>query len=71
MARSDVRAMAAELAGTVLRAAWLALPGLAGVGLTAYGAWLAWPPAGYITAGVLVLADRVLAYARTDRREPS
>lgn len=42
-------------AGALLR--WL--PALAGLGLVSYGAWLAWPPAGFLTAGVLVLADQV------------
>ncbi|MFF3891388.1 hypothetical protein [Streptomyces sp. NPDC001914] len=49
----------AGVAGLAVGAAWRALPGLAGLGLVAYGAWLAWPPAGFMTAGVLVLADLV------------
>ncbi|MFI0484879.1 hypothetical protein [Actinomadura sp. 9N215] len=57
-----VRALVAGAAGTALRAvltAVLALRGLAGVALLAYGAWLAWPPGGFIVAGVALLADRV------------
>ncbi|MFD9943205.1 hypothetical protein ACFWYW_14570 [Nonomuraea sp. NPDC059023] len=52
----------AEPAGTAVRVVATAGPGLLGLGLAAYGAWLAWPPAGFITAGALLLADR--AYAR-------
>ena len=29
--------------------------GLAGVGLFAFGAWLAWPPAGFMAAGALLM----------------
>lgn len=49
----------AGAAGLAVGATWRALPGLAGLGLISYGAWLAWPPAGFLTAGVLVLADQV------------
>ncbi|MGW0795183.1 hypothetical protein [Streptomyces sp. NPDC002692] len=49
----------AGAAGLVVGMAWRAFPGLAGLGLVAYGAWLAWPPAGFLAAGVLVLADQV------------
>ena len=34
--------------------------GLAGIGLIAYGAWLVYPPAGFIAAGALLLALAVL-----------
>lgn len=44
-----------------------ALPGLVGVLLLAGGAWMVYRPAGLITAGVLVLVDRV-ASARGERR---
>jgi hypothetical protein len=50
-------------AGLVVRA----LPGLAGVGLLAGGAWMVYHPAGLITAGALVLADTV-ATGRGNRR---
>jgi hypothetical protein len=30
--------------------------GVAGGGLVSYGAWMAWDPAGFIVAGVLLLA---------------
>lgn len=36
---------------------------VAGLGLVAYGAWLAWQPAGFMVAGVLLLAV-VVAYVR-------
>lgn len=44
---------AATGAGHTVRAA----PALAGMGLLSYGAWLAWHPAGYLTAGAVLLAD--------------
>lgn len=34
--------------------------GLAGCGLVSYGAWLMYEPAGFIVAGVLLLATSVL-----------
>lgn len=55
-------AVIAGAAGTALRvglSAVLALRALAGVVLVAFGAWLAWPPAGFIVAGVALLADRL------------
>lgn len=68
--RSRLAVIAAELAGpvgTVVRFALTAGPGLAGIGLVAYGAWLAWPPAGWMTAGALVLVDRAYDRVRSDR----
>jgi hypothetical protein len=50
--------------GTALRGLWQALPGLAGVVLVSYGAWLAWPPAGFLAAGLLLLADRAWTQLR-------
>jgi hypothetical protein len=49
----------AGAAGVVVGALWRVLPVLAGVGLVSYGAWQAWRPAGFLTAGVLMLADQV------------
>jgi hypothetical protein len=52
----------ADVAGKVLRvglAVVLAVRGLAALGLMSYGAWLVYPPAGPITAGALLLADRL------------
>lgn len=43
---------AAAAAGVLLRD----LVGVAGAGAIAYGAWLAWPPAGFIVGGLLTLA---------------
>jgi hypothetical protein len=43
-----------------LVAALPTLVGLAGTGLVAYGAWLAYAPAGFIAAGVLLLAGVLL-----------
>lgn len=37
--------------------------GLSAVASIAYGAWLAYPPAGFIVGGVLVLAGVVLSAA--------
>lgn len=49
-------------AGTIVRVIATAGPGLLGLGLLSYGAWLAWHPAGPMVAGALILAD--LAYMR-------
>ncbi len=50
-----LRALAAAVP-TVIRD----LAGLAGVGLISYGAWLIYAPAGFITAGALLLVGAVL-----------
>jgi hypothetical protein len=50
-------------AGAVMRALLVtvvAVRGLVALALISYGAWLAYPPAGFVTAGVLLLADRLL-----------
>ncbi|WP_037852945.1 hypothetical protein [Streptomyces sp. NRRL S-1824] len=52
-------ARSAGVAGAVTGVLWRALPSLLGVGLVAYGAWLAWRPAGFLAAGALLLADQV------------
>lgn len=54
-----LRVQLAGAAGAAVGALWRSLPGLAGLGLVSYGAWLAWRPAGFLVAGVLVLADQV------------
>ena len=36
------------------------LIGVIGAGLVAYGAWLVFPPAGFITGGLLLLAGALL-----------
>ena len=36
------------------------LAGLCGVGLVSYGAWLIYPPAGFITAGILLNVGSLL-----------
>jgi hypothetical protein len=55
----------AELAGTAARHAVVvgrpvvrSIPGAAGALLVSYGAWQAWPPAGFIVAGAFLLAER-------------
>lgn len=68
--RSRLTALGVHLAGpagTVVRFLLTAGPGLAGIGLLAYGAWLAWPPAGWMIAGALLLVDRAYQRVRSDR----
>ncbi|MEU6098941.1 hypothetical protein [Streptomyces sp. NPDC047079] len=55
--------------GAAVGALWRALPVLLGWVLVSVGAWLAWPPAGFLTAGGLLLADQV-ADRLTIRRRP-
>lgn len=60
--RRQVRASMAALLLTLARPAghlWRLLPSLLALLLLSYGAWLAWPPAGFMLAGALLLADRV------------
>ncbi|MGV9242622.1 hypothetical protein [Streptomyces sp. NPDC003710] len=59
----------AGLLGAAVGALWRALPVLLGWALVSFGAWLAWPPAGFLTAGGLLLADQV-ADRLTSRRRP-
>jgi hypothetical protein len=54
--------------GFAAGALWRALPVLLGWVLVSFGAWLAWPPAGFLTAGALLLADQVAD--RASRRRP-
>ena len=42
------------------------LSAIAGAGLVAYGAWLAYPPAGYIIAGAIMLTAAILGARRAD-----
>lgn len=60
MLRKISRSIGAVLPGIILDAA-----GIAGVGLVAYGAWMIYPPAGFITGGVLVLAGVLLSSGKT------
>ena len=46
------------------------LAGLAGVAAISTGAWMAWPPAGFMVGGALVLAGALLS-ARQDASPPS
>lgn len=41
---------------------------LVGAGLVAYGAWLAWPPAGFIVAGLGLLVPGVVGAVRAPQR---
>jgi hypothetical protein len=45
--------------GAAVGAVWRVFPVLLGWALVSVGAWLAWPPAGFLTAGGLLLADQV------------
>jgi hypothetical protein len=36
------------------------LTGLCGVGLVSYGAWMIYPPTGFITAGLLLITGTLL-----------
>lgn len=69
-ALSRVGRAAAEPAGRLFRVVGQALPGMAGLALVAYGAWLWWPPAGFIAAGTLLLADRIWEQSRPGREAP-
>lgn len=55
--------------GLVVGVLGRALPSLTGLGLVAYGAWLAWPPAGFLAAGALILADQVADRLNNERRQ--
>jgi hypothetical protein len=62
------RAQRIRSIGLGLRALWGAvfrdLGALVGVGLLSYGAWQAYPPAGYIVGGALLLAGAVISGSR-------
>ena len=56
-----------KLLGAALRVVAVAMPGLirdvaglGGVGLVSYGAWIIYPPAGFITAGILLIVGTLL-----------
>ena len=51
-----VRAIAAAMPGLVRD-----LAGLCGVGFISYGAWLIYPPAGFIVGGTLLMVGALLA----------
>jgi|GEM_PF-562351 len=36
------------------------ITGLGGVGLVSYGAWMIYPPAGFITAGILLIVGTLM-----------
>ena len=50
-----VRAIAAAVPGIVRD-----LAGLCGVGLVSYGAWMIYPPAGFIVAGILLIIGALM-----------
>jgi len=56
MLAAVLRAVAAAVPGLVRDIA-----GLSGVGLVSYGAWLIYPPAGFITGGGLLIAGALVA----------
>lgn len=56
-----------KLLSAALRVVAVAMPGLmrdvaglGGVGLVSYGAWMIYPPAGFITAGILLIVGTVM-----------
>ena len=56
-----------KLLGAALRVVAVAMPGLirdvaglGGVGLVSYGAWMIYPPAGFITAGILLIVGTLM-----------
>jgi hypothetical protein len=55
-------------AGAALRYLLAAAPAGVGVLLLSYGAWLAYRPAGFMLAGVVLLADRVAAARQVPAR---
>lgn len=59
----------AETLGTALRLLGTVLPGLLGWALLSYGAWLAWPPAGFMVAGGLLLVDQAWTRVRAGRSQ--
>lgn len=59
----------ASLTGAAVRIALTAAPALIGLGALAFGAWLAWPPAGFMIGGLVVLAD--VCWSRREPRRPA
>jgi hypothetical protein len=53
-------AIAVRAIGAALPSLVRDLAGLCGVGLVSYGAWLIYPPAGFITAGILLIVGALL-----------
>ncbi len=56
-----------KLLAAALRVVAVAMPGLmrdvaglCGVGLVSYGAWMIYPPAGFITGGLLLIVGTLL-----------
>ncbi|MEV0183817.1 hypothetical protein AB0I54_31715 [Streptomyces sp. NPDC050625] len=66
--RESLTVRLAAPVGAAVGAVWRAWPVLLGWVLVSFGAWLAWPPAGFLTAGALLLADQVAD--RATRRGP-
>jgi hypothetical protein len=61
--------MSEEKTPTPRRAPWPDLIGLLGLGLLSYGSWRAYPPAGFIIPGILLLAVAFLGATREAPRE--
>lgn len=62
MFRSIARALSAV--GRHMRDVVRDVTGLAGAGLVSYGAWMIYPPAGYIVAGILCMVIALLSGTR-------
>lgn len=64
-----MRRAAAIVIGTLAAAAPALvrdIAAVAGAGLVSYGAWLAYPPAGFVCLGVMLLAASILSERRAD-----
>jgi hypothetical protein len=58
--------IAARVKDAVVSAdAWRLAFGVGGIGLTGYGLWLHYPPAGFVGAGTLLFAVAVIGSLRT------
>lgn len=66
--RRKARALRLQRIGLAIAGGWgfvmRDLCGLAGMALVAYGAWLTYPPAGYIIGGALLLAAAWISASR-------
>lgn len=68
--RAPDLAAAAGSGARGLAALLLALRGVAGLLLVSYGAWAVYEPAGFVAAGVLLLADRLADERPKAERRP-
>jgi hypothetical protein len=69
MARTSQRLL--RTAATALPSLFCDALGLAGASGVAYGAWLVYPPAGFMVGGALMIAGAVLFGRRADAESSS